>query len=168
MQKVLMSIMFITSASLFFSNMSFASSVDAARTTIYETQDYKIADSIRSHFNQTDNDADDHIDTDLDDCLSKHGDTPGMTGCLADAQKAYDQLLNHFYQTILKTSPAAIKQQIQEAQRKWLAYKQADQKAWDSAQAGGTIRGIIAGWHDIAITRMQIGELAYYVGGGQE
>jgi uncharacterized protein YecT (DUF1311 family) len=72
--------------------------------------------------------ATDSIDQALDDCLgrSEGGTTMGQVECLSTAYKAWDKELNSVYATLTQKLDVQSRTLLRDAQRKWLAYRDAD------------------------------------------
>lgn len=108
----------------------------------------------------------DPIDTALEQCLkTPRGETTaGMTECTHTAYQAYDRQMNTLYQAVLRTADPASREAIRNAQRAWLAYRNA-QKAADNApwraDRGSMASPDIEGLNVEAI-RARIAELEYY------
>ena len=108
----------------------------------------------------------DPIDDALERCLkTPHGQTTaGMTECTHTAYQAYDRQMNTLYQAVMAKSDPVSREAIRNAQRAWLAYRNA-QKAADNApwraDAGSVASPDIEGLNVEAI-RTRIAELEYY------
>ncbi len=108
----------------------------------------------------------DPIEDALDQCLkTPHGETTaGMTECTHTAYQAYDRQMNTLYQAVMSKSDPASREAIRNAQRAWLAYRNA-QKAADNApwraDRGSMASPDIEGLNVEAI-RARIAELEYY------
>ncbi|CAJ0719114.1 hypothetical protein LMG6871_02694 [Ralstonia edaphis] len=108
----------------------------------------------------------DPIDDALEQCLkTPHGQTTaGMTDCTHTAYQAYDRQMNTLYQAVMAKSDPVSREAIRNAQRAWLAYRNA-QKAADNApwraDAGSVASPDIEGLNVEAI-RARIAELEYY------
>ena len=108
----------------------------------------------------------DPIDDALERCLkTPHGQTTaGMTECTHTAYQAYDRQMNTLYQAVMAKSDPVSREAIRNAQRAWLAYRNA-QKAADNApwraDAGSVASPDIEGLNVEAI-RARIAELEYY------
>ena len=108
----------------------------------------------------------DPIDAALEQCLkTPRGETTaGMTECTHAAYQAYDRQMNTLYQAVMRKSDPASREAIRNAQRAWLAYRNA-QKAADNApwraDRGSMASPDIEGLNVEAI-RARIAELEYY------
>lgn len=108
----------------------------------------------------------DPIDDALEQCLkTPRGETTaGMTECTHTAYQAYDRQMNTLYQAVMRKSDPASREAIRNAQRAWLAYRNA-QKAADNApwraDRGSMASPDIEGLNVEAI-RARIAELEYY------
>jgi uncharacterized protein YecT (DUF1311 family) len=67
----------------------------------------------------------------LDKCLNDpaNASTSGQTICEETAAKAYDYRMNRAYAGLLKVLPAEASSRLQNAQRTWLAFRDAEAKA---------------------------------------
>lgn len=108
----------------------------------------------------------DPIDDALEQCLkTPRGETTaGMTECTHTAYQAYDRQMNTLYQAVMAKSDPVSREAIRNAQRAWLAYrnaqKVADNAPW-RADAGSVASPDIEGLNVEAI-RARIAELEYY------
>ncbi|CAJ0878023.1 lysozyme inhibitor LprI family protein [Ralstonia flatus] len=108
----------------------------------------------------------DPIDDALEQCLkTPRGETTaGMTECTHTAYQAYDRQMNALYQAVMSKTDPVSREAIRNAQRAWLAYRNA-QKAADNApwraDAGSVASADIEGLNVEAI-RARIAELEYY------
>ncbi len=93
------------------------------------------------------------IDEAYQACLDKADTTVAEYGCIDAASKGWDKLLNANYKAAMARLGAADKKLLREAQRKWLAYREADFAfrggSWTQGQ--GTMLGVI-----LADTGLQI------------
>jgi uncharacterized protein YecT (DUF1311 family) len=95
------------------------------------------------------------IEVQLQKCLDipANHTTAGMCDCVFAAEKAWDKELNKYYKLLMDKLPAAEKQQLKEAQRKWLEYRDAEMKL--KSGIFGTLNGTM--WQNISAGRsMQI------------
>jgi uncharacterized protein YecT (DUF1311 family) len=87
-----------------------------------------------------------------------------MTECTHTAYQAYDRQMNTLYQAVMRKSDPVSREAIRNAQRAWLAYRNA-QKAADNApwraDSGSMASPDIEGLNVEAI-RARIAELEYY------
>ena len=108
----------------------------------------------------------DPVDDALEQCLkTPHGQTTaGMTECTHTAYQAYDRQMNTLYQAVMAKSDPVSREAIRNAQRAWLAYrnaqKTADNAPW-RADSGSMASPDIEGLNVEAI-RTRIAELEYY------
>jgi len=108
----------------------------------------------------------DPVDDALEQCLkTPHGQTTaGMTDCTHAAYQAYDRQMNTLYQAVMAKSDPVSREAIRNAQRAWLAYrnaqKVADNAPW-RADSGSMASPDIEGLNVEAI-RARIAELEYY------
>jgi uncharacterized protein YecT (DUF1311 family) len=90
--------------------------------------------------------------------------TAGMAECSHQAYVAYDKQMNELYQRVLQSVDPKSRELIREAQRRWLAYRQAQQAAdqgpWSADRGSMVVPDIEALHIDALRTRME--ELRYY------
>ena len=108
----------------------------------------------------------DPVDDALEQCLkTPHGQTTaGMTECTHTAYQAYDRQMNTLYQAVMSKTDPASRQAIRNAQRAWLAYRNAQRTADNApwrADSGSMASPDIEGLNVEAI-RARIAELEYY------
>ncbi|MCP1171766.1 lysozyme inhibitor LprI family protein [Ralstonia chuxiongensis] len=108
----------------------------------------------------------DPVDDALQQCLkSPRGiTTAGMTECTHTAYQAYDRQMNTLYQAVMSKTDPASRQAIRNAQRAWLAYRNAQRTADNApwrADSGSMASPDIEGLNVEAI-RARIAELEYY------
>jgi uncharacterized protein YecT (DUF1311 family) len=79
-----------------------------------------------------------------DPCLKGHDGetTTGMVECMDRESKVWDDLLNADYQRLLKALPAAAADSVRQAQRAWLALRDADCKVPYEIYEGGSMARI--------------------------
>jgi uncharacterized protein YecT (DUF1311 family) len=108
----------------------------------------------------------DPIDKAANECLAKpEGQTTaGMVDCTHKAFVAYDKQLNEVYKKVLATVDAESAKQIRDAQRKWVAWREAQIKADDGPWRAdrGTIVSIDIEAMNVDAVRARIKELQYY------
>jgi len=115
--------------------------------------------------------ADDRSDPDpialqADKCLSSDNgaSTAGMAECYYREYVAYDTHMNEVYQKVLRSTDPKSRELIREAQRRWLAYREAERAAhlgpWRE-NAGMDQGPLIEALHVDAI-RSRIRELQYF------
>ena len=102
-----------------------------------EQQLARLADGIRAAVWNLDG-HNDPIAKQLTQCTSAHGDTAGMSGCIAQAISSYENVLAGL------------------------------EKHKGSRECGGTICEILSGYNQLAKLRERIAEMSYSQGGGQE
>lgn len=108
----------------------------------------------------------DTIDEQARKCLATSAGqtTAGMADCSHQAYLAYEKQMNEQYQRVLKSADPESRDLVREAQRRWLAYRDA-QKAADfgpwSADRGSMVVPNIEAMNIDAI-RNRIKELHYY------
>ena len=76
----------------------------------------------------------DPIDRALDKCLAveKNQTTVGMAECTDIAIKAWDGRLNAAYKEAMRTLDPKSADALRTAQRQWLAFREAEHKAWQA------------------------------------
>ncbi len=77
-----------------------------------------------------------------DPCLEKASDTTSMVACVDREVKIWDGLLNADYQSLLKVVPASAADSARQAQRAWIASRDADCKVPYDIYEGGTMARI--------------------------
>lgn len=77
----------------------------------------------------------DPFDQGDDDCAAQDRSTAGELACLQAAHIAWDKALNTSYQTLLQSLPKAQKAALQQAQREWLAFRNAEWESLDKRYA---------------------------------
>ena len=79
-----------------------------------------------------------------DPCLQGSGSdtTTSMVECVDSEVKVWDDLLNADYQSLLKAVPAPAAESVRQAQRNWVALRDADCKVPYDIYEGGTIARI--------------------------
>jgi uncharacterized protein YecT (DUF1311 family) len=111
-------------------------------------------------------DRDDPVSRTADECLAKpEGQTvSGMTACSHQAFVAYDKEMNAIYRRVLHAVDPRSRELIREAQRRWLAYREAQQAADNGPWRAG--RGSLADPDiealNVDAVRDRIRELQYY------
>jgi uncharacterized protein YecT (DUF1311 family) len=75
------------------------------------------------------------IEAELNRCMeSPEGmSTHGMRACMGAATEAWDKELNRVWRELMAELPAAPKEQLRAAQRKWIAFRDAELEAIASA-----------------------------------
>lgn len=108
----------------------------------------------------------DPIEAQLEVCLAAPAGqtTEGMTDCSHQAYLAYDKRMNEVYQRVMRNVDPQSRVLIRNAQRQWLAYRDAQRKAdigpWQ-ADRGSMVSPDIEALNVDAI-RARIDELNYY------
>jgi uncharacterized protein YecT (DUF1311 family) len=110
--------------------------------------------------------ADDTIAAQADKCLSspEGQTTAGMTECSHRAYIAYDKRMNEVYQRVLQSVDPKSRELIRQAQRRWLAFREAQRAADDGpwrADLGSMTSPDIEALNVEAV-RNRIKELEYY------
>ncbi|UGX85007.1 lysozyme inhibitor LprI family protein [Phyllobacterium meliloti] len=108
----------------------------------------------------------DPIDKAANECLAKpEGQTTaGMVDCTHKAFVAYDKQLNEVYKKVLATVDAESAKQIRDAQRKWVAWREAQIKADDGPWRAdrGSLASMDIEAMNVDAVRARIKELQYY------
>ncbi|WP_167353205.1 lysozyme inhibitor LprI family protein [Pedobacter steynii] len=94
--------------------------------------------------------------------------TMGMVQASYDAEKEYDQLLNKYYQQLLKLMETRDKPLLIEVQRNWLKYRDSERKmnallTEEKYSGGGTIQRVILAAAYLEITKKRVFELQGYL-----
>ena len=66
------------------------------------------------------------IEQELGRCLDRNDTTVGMRDCIGAAYQRWDAELNAVYRELMANLPPAAKAQLRDAQRKWLAFRDAE------------------------------------------
>ncbi|MEK8121676.1 lysozyme inhibitor LprI family protein [Methylocystis sp. IM4] len=111
-------------------------------------------------------DAADPIAAEADKCFkTPQGETTaGMTACSHQAYIAYDKQMNELYRRVMESVDPQSQERIREAQRRWLAYRDAQRRADDGpwrADRGSMASPDIEAMNIDAV-RQRIQELRYY------
>ena len=69
------------------------------------------------------------IDKALGECIDEDSSTAGMIQCIDAANTAWDGELNRRYGELMKRLPDAAKAKLRDAQRRWIAFRDADLEA---------------------------------------
>lgn len=72
------------------------------------------------------------IDRDLADCIDRDSSTAGMVDCTNTSYEQWDNELNQQYAALMAVISAGDQQVLREAQRQWLAFRDAEFKAIDA------------------------------------
>ncbi|KVM88946.1 hypothetical protein WT77_29815 [Burkholderia stagnalis] len=90
--------------------------------------------------------------------------TSGMIACSHQAYVAYDKRLNEVYQRVMRSADPQTRELIRQAQRQWLAYRDAQRKAdngpWRADR--GSIASVDIEALNVDAIRARIQELDYY------
>lgn len=85
------------------------------------------------------------IDKTTQACVDKNSTTIGMMECLEKAFKEWDKELNKVYNALLKEVSATGKENLKNAQKQWLTYRDAEFKAINAIyDLEGTMWGLVA------------------------
>lgn len=108
----------------------------------------------------------DPIEAQADACLAAPAGqtTAGMIDCSHQAYVAYDKRMNDVYQRVVRSADPHTRELIRQAQRQWLAYRDAQRKADNGpwrADRGSMASADIEALNVDAI-RARIQELNYY------
>ncbi|CAN7282488.1 DUF1311 domain-containing protein [Trinickia sp. LjRoot230] len=108
----------------------------------------------------------DPIEAQLDACLGAPAGqtTAGMIDCSHKAYLAYDKRMNDVYQRIMHNADPQSRTLIRNAQRQWLAYREAQRQAdngpWRADR--GSIASVDIEALNVDAIRARIAELNYY------
>ncbi|MDY7802009.1 lysozyme inhibitor LprI family protein [Burkholderia stagnalis] len=90
--------------------------------------------------------------------------TSGMIACSHQAYVAYDKRMNEVYQRVMRSADPQTRELIRQAQRQWLAYRDAQRKAdngpWRADR--GSIASVDIEALNVDAIRARIQELDYY------
>lgn len=116
-------------------------------------------------------DADDsHADIDraYQACLDRAGTTAAQLACVDQAYGAWDKVLNETYKAALAGLSPANQELLREAQRKWLAYRDADSRfqAADWTFGQGTFFRVVLADASLQIVKARALVLDSYVSPG--
>lgn len=76
------------------------------------------------------------IDQDLEKCLSKDNSTAGQRNCINSAQKSWDKELNKTYISLSQKLSKNGKNELVEAQRSWMKFRDSEFKLIDKYYFG--------------------------------
>ncbi len=99
----------------------------------------------------------------LKKCMSSANTTAEMVSCNTKAAKVQDDRLNRAYKTALAAQEGARKQQLQDVQRLWIKYRDAN-CAFAGSATGGTIDQINGSGCVLDMTQTRAQELEDLVG----
>jgi uncharacterized protein YecT (DUF1311 family) len=78
------------------------------------------------------------------DCMDKsEGVTVNMLDCSADELRRQDTLLNESYQKLIASAAPQQREQLREAQRAWIKYRDTTCSLMQSFEGGGTLSAVI-------------------------
>jgi len=104
------------------------------------------------------------IDVWLEKCIEKDSSTAGMINCSAKAYEMWDKELNKVYQELMKKLSPEERKLLQESQRQWLKFRDAEFKFYDSFFEGlGTILPVLKSGEKIRILKQRVKELEGYL-----
>jgi uncharacterized protein YecT (DUF1311 family) len=110
----------------------------------------------------------DAIDAAYSACLDKsEGVTSNMIDCTAAAISKMDNRMNQLYKTLMDKLPKPKKDLLKNAQRKWLAWRSAEQDlsyALDPNE-GGTLQAVSASGFVYEMLKKRVKELEGYLAG---
>lgn len=97
-----------------------------------------------------------------DTCLARAQTTADMIFCADQEYQNLDQELNRIYKALLKVTSPPQALQLKEAQRRWLAFRDAEFKAMGSVYdtMDGTIYRVIRAGHHNQVVRDRVEQLA--------
>lgn len=99
----------------------------------------------------------------LQKCLDAANTTAAMVGCNAQETKVQDKRLNSAYQTALQAQQGPRKQQLQDVQRLWIKYRDAN-CAFAGSATGGSIDQVNGSGCVLDMTQTRAEELENLVG----
>ncbi|HBR10944.1 MAG TPA: DUF1311 domain-containing protein [Chryseobacterium sp.] len=105
------------------------------------------------------------IDQDLEKCLSKDNSTAGQRNCINSAQKSWDKELNRTYISLSQKLSKNGKNELVEAQRSWMKFRDSEFKLIDKYYFGvkkGTIFYVIAENKKLEIVKERALQLKEY------
>lgn len=77
-----------------------------------------------------------HIDSYLESCIDADSTTAGMVNCTNQAYSLWDKELNIKYNNLMSALAPADKQALRNAQRQWVAFRDAEFEAIDALYNG--------------------------------
>lgn len=106
----------------------------------------------------------DPIDLQYAQCTAADSSTAGELQCLQAAHLAWDKALNSSYQALLKQLPKAEKIALQQAQRQWLAFRNAEWESLDQRYAAkdGSIYQVLHAAKRMELTKQRAIQLRDY------
>jgi uncharacterized protein YecT (DUF1311 family) len=104
------------------------------------------------------------IDQQLGLCLDEDPSTHGMLRCLATAYDAWDAEMNRAYEAVMAGVDAETRTALRDAQRRWLAFRDAELAALDAfyARQEGTMWLVIHADRTVDLVRRRAGALRDY------
>lgn len=99
----------------------------------------------------------------LKKCMDSANTTADMVGCNTKAAKVQDDRLNKAYKTALAAQEGSRKQQLQDVQRLWIKYRDAN-CAFAGSATGGTIDQVNGSGCVVDMTQTRAQELEDLVG----
>ncbi|ROM50712.1 hypothetical protein BK648_10165 [Pseudomonas poae] len=99
----------------------------------------------------------------LKKCMDNANTTADMVGCNTQAAKVQDERLNKAYKTALAAQDGPRKQQLQDVQRLWIKYRDAN-CAFAGSATGGTIDQVNGSGCVVDMTQTRAQELEDLVG----
>ncbi|MFQ6348131.1 lysozyme inhibitor LprI family protein [Pseudomonas sp. R11F] len=99
----------------------------------------------------------------LNKCMDSANTTADMVGCNTQAAKVQDERLNRAYKTALAAQDGPRKQQLQDVQRLWIKYRDAN-CAFAGSATGGSIDQVNGSGCVVDMTQTRAQELEDLVG----
>lgn len=141
----------------------------AAIPTFAADDALRIGQAIYYEVNTLPSTTQDPVARSLASCLENGESTAGMSKCYREASARYDAVLSRVYQTDLQSASGNTKEALRHAQRRWLAFRQAEQNLHARyAEGRGTVMVPIIGESDLSAVRDRIAELMMYTGFREE
>ena len=110
----------------------------------------------------------DRIDADYNSCLSKaDGVTSNIRDCTSKAYPSMDKRLNQLFKTLMGKLPANNKELLKNAQKKWLAFRDAEKELSLELdpEKGGTMQMINADSFAYEMLKKRVKDLEGYLAG---
>ena len=102
------------------------------------------------------------IDSTKTQCQEKTGADLGQQDCLRVAEHDYDVTLNKVFKSLMDALDPNSSKILRDAQRLWLAAREADRKVWNGPWrvGAGTLTAVIEGTIEADRTRQRVEELS--------
>jgi len=104
------------------------------------------------------------IDSELGRCTERNDTTIGMLNCSGAAYERWDAELNAVYRELMANLPPAAADQLRNAQRRWLAFRDEEFKAINEIYANrqGTMWSLIVADTRLKLLRRRVEDLIGY------